>query len=157
MKNLYLALLIFSLTGCSLPQLKVPDFKIPRVYKLTVQQGNVITQEMVDRLEPGMSRSQVEYVMGRPVLNDPFEDDEWVYLYSIEVPDYLTQVVKMVLTFEDNTLVTITGDYVPKGAETDDDGAAGEEADGESAAEEAPIRDPAASTSSNETSLSTNG
>jgi outer membrane protein assembly factor BamE len=122
MKNLYLAILIFCLTGCALPQLKMPDLKIPRVYKLTVQQGNVITQEMVDRLEPGMSRSQVEYVMGRPVLNDPFEDDEWVYLYSIEIPDFFTQVVKMVLTFEGNTLVTITGDYVPKGAETESDG-----------------------------------
>lgn len=119
MKNLYLAFLIFCLTGCSLPQLKMPDLKIPRVYKLSVQQGNVITQEMVDRLEPGMSRSQVEYVMGRPVLNDPFEDDEWVYLYSIEIPDYFTQVVKMVLTFEGNTLVTISGDYVPKSAETE--------------------------------------
>ncbi|NCF44764.1 MAG: outer membrane protein assembly factor BamE [Proteobacteria bacterium] len=117
MKHFFLAILAISITGCSMPQLKLPDLKVPRVYKLSVQQGNVITQEMVDRLEPGMSRNQVEYVMGRPVLQDPFNQDEWVYLYSLEVPDLFTQAFKMVLTFDDDTLVTIAGDYVPGAAE----------------------------------------
>ncbi len=117
MKYLYLAVLALSVGGCSMPQIKVPDLKIPRVYKLSVQQGNVITQEMVDRLEPGMTRNQVEYVMGRPVLQDPFDDDQWVYLYSLEVPDVFIQAFKMVLTFEEDTLVTITGDYLPTTAE----------------------------------------
>ena len=117
MKYLYLTALAFSVGGCSMPQIKVPDLKIPRVYKLSVQQGNVITQEMVDRLEPGMTRNQVEYVMGRPVLQDPFDDDQWVYLYTLEVPDLFVQAFKMVLIFEDDTLVSITGDYVPTTAE----------------------------------------
>ena len=117
MKYLYLAALALSVGACSLPQIKVPDLKIPRVYKLSVQQGNVITQEMVDRLEPGMTRNQVEYVMGRPVLQDPFDDDQWVYLYTLEVPDLFVQAFKMVLIFEDDTLVSITGDYVPTTAE----------------------------------------
>ena len=117
MKYIFLAILAISITGCSMPQLKLPDLKMPRVYKLSVQQGNVITQEMVDRLEPGMSRNQVEYVMGRPVLQDPFNHDEWVYLYSLEVPDLFTQTLKMVLTFEGDTLATITGDYVPGAAQ----------------------------------------
>ena len=72
---------------------------------------------MVDRLEPGMTRNQVEYVMGRPVLQDPFDDDQWVYLYTLEVPDLFVQAFKMVLIFEDDTLVSITGDYVPTTAE----------------------------------------
>ena len=132
MKYIFLAILAISITGCSMPQLKLPDLKIPRVYKLSVQQGNVITQEMVDRLEPGMSRNQVEYVMGRPVLQDPFNHDEWVYLYSLEVPDLFTQAFKMVLTFEGDTLATIAGDYVPGAAQvapTEDsqvEGASGE-------------------------------
>ena len=95
----------------------MPDLKIPRVYKLSVQQGNVITQEMIDRLKPGMTRNQVEYVMGRPVLQDPFDDDQWVYLYTMEVPDIFMQTFKMVLVFEDDTLVTITGDFIPTTAE----------------------------------------
>ena len=113
MKYLYFTVLTLSVGGCSLPQIKMPDLKIPRVYKLSVQQGNVITQEMIDRLKPGMTRNQVEYVMGRPVLQDPFDDDQWVYLYTMEVPDIFMQAFKMVLVFEDDTLVTITGTSYP--------------------------------------------
>ena len=71
MKYFYVAFLAFILGGCSLSQLKLPELKIPRVYKLSIQQGNVITQEMVDRLKPGMTRNQVEFVMGKPVLATP--------------------------------------------------------------------------------------
>ena len=122
-----------------MPQIKVPDLKIPRVYKLSVQQGNVITQEMVDRLEPGMTRNQVEYVMGRPVLKDPFDDDQWVYLYTLEVPDVFIQAFKMVLIFEEDTLVSITGDYVPTTAEEKAQNEAQEAA--EQGAEEAAVED----------------
>ena len=98
MKYFYVAFSAFILGGCSLSQLKLPELKIPRVYKLSVQQGNVITQEMVDRLKPGMTRNQVEFVMGKPVLADPFKQDQWVYIYTLEVPDYFIQNFKMVLT-----------------------------------------------------------
>lgn len=139
MKYLYLTALALSVGGCSMPQIKVPDLKIPRVYKLSVQQGNVITQEMVDRLEPGMTRNQVEYVMGRPVLEDPFDDDQWVYLYTLEVPDVFIQAFKMVLIFEEDTLVSITGDYVPTTAEEKAQNEAQEAA--EQGAEEAAVED----------------
>ena len=139
MKYLYLTALALSVGGCSMPQIKVPDLKIPRVYKLSVQQGNVITQEMVDRLEPGMTRNQVEYVMGRPVLKDPFDDDQWVYLYSLEVPDVFIQAFKMVLIFEEDTLVSITGDYVPTTAEEKAQSEAQEAA--KQGAEEAAVED----------------
>ena len=139
MKYLYLTALALSVGGCSMPQIKVPDLKIPRVYKLSVQQGNVITQEMVDRLEPGMTRNQVEYVMGRPVLYDPFDDDQWVYLYTLEVPDVFIQAFKMVLIFEEDTLVSITGDYVPTTAEEKAQSEAQEAA--KQGAEEAAVED----------------
>ena len=126
MKYIYVAFLAFSVGGCSLSQLKLPELKIPRVYKLSVQQGNVITQEMVDRLKPGMTRNQVEFVMGKPVLGDPFNDDQWVYIYTLEVPDYFSQVFKMVLAFEDDTLATISGDYIPQEADAESDAAVDE-------------------------------
>ena len=85
-----------------------------------------ITQEMVDRLKPGMTRNQVEFVMGKPVLGDPFNDDQWVYIYTLEVPDYFNQVFKMVLAFEDDTLATISGDYIPQEADSESDAAADE-------------------------------
>jgi outer membrane protein assembly factor BamE len=126
MKYIYVAFMAFIVGGCSLSQLKLPELKIPRVYKLSVQQGNVITQEMVDRLKPGMTRNQVEFVMGKPVLGDPFNDDLWVYIYTLEVPDYFNQVFKMVLAFEDDTLATISGDYIPQEADAESDAAADE-------------------------------
>ena len=126
MKYIYVAFMAFSVGGCSLSQLKLPELKIPRVYKLSVQQGNVITQEMVDRLKPGMTRNQVEFVMGKPVLGDPFNDDQWVYIYTLEVPDYFNQIFKMVLAFEDDTLATISGDYIPQEADAESDAAADE-------------------------------
>ena len=126
MKYIYVAFMVFSVGGCSLSQLKLPELKIPRVYKLSVQQGNVITQEMVDRLKPGMTRNQVEFVMGKPVLGDPFNDDQWIYIYTLEVPDYFNQVFKMVLAFEDDTLATISGDYIPQEADAESDAAADE-------------------------------
>ena len=131
MKYIYVAFLAFSVGGCSISQLKLPELKIPRVYKLSVQQGNVITQEMVDRLKPGMTRNQVEFVMGKPVLSDPFNHDQWVYIYSLDVPDYFTQMFKMVLAFEGDTLATITGDYVPQEADAEANEEANEEVDGE--------------------------
>ena len=137
MKYFYVAFLAFILGGCSLSQLKLPELKIPRVYKLSIQQGNVITQEMVDRLKPGMTRNQVEFVMGKPVLVDPFKQDQWVYVYTLEVPDYFIQNFKMVLTFEDDTLATITGDYLPQDAAAETDAAETDAADagGENASE----------------------
>ena len=121
MKYFYVAFLAFTLGSCSFSQLNLPELKIPRVYKLSIQQGNVITQEMVDRLKPGMTRNQVEFVMGKPVLADPFKQDQWVYVYTLEVPDYFIQKFKMVLTFEDDTLATIAGDYVPQDAAAETD------------------------------------
>ena len=121
MKNLMIsALSITLLGGCGLPNLKFPEVKIPRVYKIPVQQGNVITQEMVNRLKPGMTRNQVSFVMGDTVLQDPFERSRWVYLYTLEVPDFFNQQLKMVLDFEDDLLTTISGDLAPIPEETEE-------------------------------------
>src|SRR3989338_9613347 len=52
------------------------------VYKLDVQQGNVVTPEMLGTLKPGMTRNQVRYVLGTPLIADPFHQDRWDYFYS---------------------------------------------------------------------------
>ena len=85
------------LSGCG-----ISNIKIPTLYKVAIQQGNVITQEMVDKLKPGMTRRQVAFVMGEPVLRDPFDDTKWVYLYSIDVPGVFNQESRLVLSFDEN-------------------------------------------------------
>ncbi len=105
-------MLCLLVSACSFPSLK-----IPRVFKITVQQGNVITQDMVDRLKPGMSRSQVAFVMGEPVLRNTFNPDRWDYIYSIVVPGVFEQDIRMTLYFENDVLAYFTGDLVPTDAE----------------------------------------
>jgi outer membrane protein assembly factor BamE len=58
--------------------------------------------------------------MGDTVLQDPFERNRWVYLYTLEVPDFFNQQLKMVLDFEDDLLTTISGDLAPIPEETEE-------------------------------------
>ncbi len=51
-------------------------------HKIPVQQGNILTQAQVERLKPGMEKRQVQFLLGTPVLNDPFHQDRWDYRYS---------------------------------------------------------------------------
>ena len=55
-----------------------------QVYKLNVQQGNIVTQDMLDQLKPGMNKNQVAYIMGNPVLKDTFSLRHWDYVYRTE-------------------------------------------------------------------------
>ena len=90
---------------------------LPRVYKVTVQQGNVITQQMVDSLKPGMSQEQVAYVMGKPVIKNPFDEDRWDYVYTLRVPGVVSDRMKMSLFFTDGMLSHFVGDLAPSGAQ----------------------------------------
>jgi outer membrane protein assembly factor BamE len=86
---------------------------IPFTYRQDIHQGNVITQEMVDQLKPGMSQRQVAYVMGTPLLIDPFHDERWDYLYSNQ-PGNDPRVQKNVtLIFKRDQLVQLQGDFRP--------------------------------------------
>ena len=84
-----------------------------RVYRLAVQQGNVITQEMVDSLKPGMTREQVAYVMGEPVVRNPFNEDRWDYIYTLDVPGYRDENRLLSVFFEDGKLSRFDSDIAP--------------------------------------------
>lgn len=73
----------------------------PDVYKLDVQQGNIVTQDMLDQLKPGMDQRQVLYVMGTPVLKNPYQEKRWDYLYSLEQDDVVTKRYRVSLYFDD--------------------------------------------------------
>ena len=83
------------------------------MHKLTVQQGNVITQEMIDQLKPGMSRSQVSYIMGDPVFRNSFNSNRWDYIYTIELPGIFNDERRVSLYFDNDRLAYFTGDYAP--------------------------------------------
>ena len=120
--KLILGAIVLTLGACSLPK-----FQWPRVHKITVQQGNVITQQMVDRLEPGMTRAQVAYVMGEPVLKNPFNKDRWDYIYTIDIPGYTQTEQRLSLFFEGDVLASFSGNYLPTDATTNETGVAEED------------------------------
>ncbi|HOL63708.1 MAG TPA: outer membrane protein assembly factor BamE [Accumulibacter sp.] len=72
---LAVSLALTALVGCS----SVP--RIVNEYRIDIQQGNVLTQEMVSQLRPGMSRDQVRFILGSPMLADMFHADRWDYAY----------------------------------------------------------------------------
>ena len=93
-----------SLTACSNYHL---------VHKIDVQQGNVITQDEVNLLEPGMTRRQVQFIMGSPMIADVFHQDRWDYLYAMW-PGYGEPTgVRITLFFEDDLLTRTSGTIHP--------------------------------------------
>lgn len=86
---------------------------LPRVYKIDVQQGNVITQNMVNKLEPGMTHGQVRFIMGTPMIVDTFHQERWDYLYRFQPGYGEVQKEHISLYFEGDALDRITGTMKP--------------------------------------------
>jgi len=89
------------------------SFQFPGVYQVRIEQGNVITQEMIDDLKPGMTKEQVEFVMGSALIKDTFNKDRWDYIYSIKRGDRIFKNERLTIYFENETLAYFTGDFVP--------------------------------------------
>ncbi|MCW4151423.1 MULTISPECIES: outer membrane protein assembly factor BamE [Halomonadaceae] len=71
------------------------------VYKRDIPQGNLVTEEMVDQLQPGMTQEQVTYVMGRPLLEAPFDAREWDYVFRLDKAYAGVEQRRVTLTFDD--------------------------------------------------------
>lgn len=79
-------------------------------YRIDVQQGNALDQENVARLKPGLSRSQVRFLLGTPLVVDPFRTDRWDYVYQYRKAGALTEQKRITLFFDGDTLARIEGD-----------------------------------------------
>ncbi len=113
--------LAITLSGCS--KFSMPDMpsfnfglpKLPSVHKFDIQQGNIITQDMVDQLKPGMTKSQVRFVMGTPLIADTFSQNRWDYFYSLKPAKSDEVRERLAIFFKDDLLVGLRGDFVPGG------------------------------------------
>ena len=101
---LLLALLCAS-CGTALPSVKP--------YKLDVQQGNVVTSKMLLQLRPGMTQSQVRFIMGTPLIQDSFHGKRWDYVYQMRENGKITEQRRVILDFEKDVLKTVRGDVIP--------------------------------------------
>lgn len=84
--------------------------KIPGVYRIDIQQGNDVTQEMINQLKPNMTKSQVTYVMGTPLLIDTFHPNRWDYIYSFHPGNGNREQRQITLFFENDLLAYVKGD-----------------------------------------------
>ena len=111
------------LAGCS----NIPVPRIPGLapYKIDIQQGNFVTQEMVSQLKPGMTRDQVRNALGTPLLTDIFHANRWDYIYSKVAADGTTEKRKLAVFFDGDKLTRVEGDVVA--AQPKDEAAAKEE------------------------------
>lgn len=96
------------LTACQ----QVPMLPGLSTHRIDIQQGNVVTQEMVAKLKPGMTRQQVRFVLGTPPIVDPFRQDRWDYVYYFNKGGRLAEHRRLILMFDGDILKTIEGDVV---------------------------------------------
>jgi len=101
-----LALLLASCSGA--PRLE--SLRVPLVYRVDVQQGNVVTQEMLAQLEAGMDKNKVRYIMGTSLLADVFHQDRWDYVYTQQNGGDTPAERRVSLYFENDRLARIDGD-----------------------------------------------
>ena len=83
-------------------------------YRIEIQQGNFVSQEAVSQLKPGMTKEQVRFVLGTPLLTDIFHADRWDYVYRRQkVNSNVLEHRKIAVYFEDGKLKRIEGDVTP--------------------------------------------
>src|SRR2546428_10742313 len=111
MSRTTILILTAALAVCGVP-------RIPGVtpYKMEVQQGNFVSQDMVAQLKAGMSKDQVRSTLGTPLLIYIFHGERWDYVYSRELPSGPRAQRKLGVFFEDGKLGRVDGDVVPAGA-----------------------------------------
>lgn len=96
------SLLILITAGCN-------KDKIPGVYRIDIQQGNDVTQEMLNKLDIGMTKNQVAYVMGTPLIIDTFHPDRWDYIYSFHPGNGQREQRRITVYFDQDQLAYIEG------------------------------------------------
>lgn len=83
-------------------------------HRIEIQQGNEVKPEVLQKLEVGMTRQQVLYLLGTPLLTDPFHQDRWDYIYYLKPGNEEAVFSRLTLFFEGDRLKRIDDSaYIP--------------------------------------------
>ena len=87
-------------------------FGCVRTYRIDIQQGNIVTQEQIEQLKPGMKMTEVRYLLGAPLVEDPFHTKRWDYFHSFRSGE-TRQVEQQRLTvfFDNGQLTKVEKDF----------------------------------------------
>lgn len=106
MRTLVAVLAVACISGCGF-------IGFPGVYRIDVEQGNIVTQEMADELKPGMSRRQVRFILGTPLVEDTFNESRWDYIYVKRKGSKVLSESRLTVVFDGDTLAGVEGDILP--------------------------------------------
>ena len=101
-RNSLLILFTLLLASCD-------SFYIPLLtpYRMDIRQGNFVSPDMRAKLKLGMTKAQVKYVMGTPMIDDPFHAERWDYVYRLQHDRKVTEKQNLTLYFEGDNLARI--------------------------------------------------
>jgi outer membrane protein assembly factor BamE len=102
--------------GCATIDTYAPTLRSFGVYRLDINQGNFLSQDMVDRLKVGQTRAQVRQILGTPLVVTVFRDDRWDYAYMFQRQGRVLEQRNFTVYFADEKLARWEGDEVPASA-----------------------------------------
>lgn len=110
MRRLSLAFLLLLAACADTPKsdLAITDYLSP--YRIDVRQGNLVTQDMVAQLKPGQTKDQVRFILGTPLITDPFHAERWDYIYRFQPGRGKAQQRRFSVYFQEGKLVRVGGD-----------------------------------------------
>ena len=117
------SLLAFAAVACG----QTPSIPLPYLapHRIEIQQGNFLTQEMIAQLKPGMTKDQVRFILGTPLVADMFHANRWDYMFRRQrMNSREIEERHIVVFFEDGKLKLIEGDVVAAGAAAQQSGSA---------------------------------
>jgi outer membrane protein assembly factor BamE len=101
------------LPGCQVMETYMPTMRSFGVYKLDINQGNYLTQDMVEKLKVGQSKQQVRLILGTPLVTSAFRDNRWDYVYEFNRQGKTLEHRQFVVYFVDDKLARWEGDEMP--------------------------------------------
>ena len=90
------------------------------LHRVDQQQGNLVTDRMLEQLKPGMNREQVVFIMGQPILKNSFDSDRWDYIHTFAPRSRKPERRFITLYFEDGVLERLVGNYELVDSESED-------------------------------------
>jgi outer membrane protein assembly factor BamE (lipoprotein component of BamABCDE complex) len=108
------ALVPLCIAGCATFDRYAPSWRSLGVYKIDVNQGNYLSQDVVDKLKAGMTQQQVRQLLGTPLVTSPFRDDRWDYVYEFTRQGQIVEHRNFTVWFADGKVTRWEGDKMPE-------------------------------------------
>lgn len=92
-----------------------------KAHRIDIQQGNLLTDKEVSQLQPGMTQREVRYILGTPLIVDPFHQDRWDYYYSLNLGREQVAKRRITIVFVNDQLDHVEGDVTANTEKAGDD------------------------------------